>query len=136
MDAAQLARIRFVTSRYRELQGLHELAVVPACLSLLWTQPYVRLLRYVGPWEAVAGLVLSIAPWVCIAAAHPLFDRYYGRRFGHVATSLLSQRDSVVRAILLIAGLAIDAWVLANGRATATLTAFTVTSLPEHADPV
>src|SRR5688572_3874093 len=123
MDGADLARIRFVTSRYRELQGLRELVVVPACLTLLWTQPYLRLLRYMGPWQAAAGLVLSIAPWVFIPAAHHLFDRYYGRRFGHVATSELSQRDTVVRSIVLIAGLVLDAWVLSRGYPSATLTA-------------
>jgi hypothetical protein len=130
LDASDLARIRFVTSRYRQLQGLRQLAIVPPCLLLLWFQPYVRLLRYLGPWEAMAGLILSVVPMLMIAGAHPLLDRYYTRKFGAVAPDAVARRDSVLQGVLLSAGILIDGFVLAGQRGpSATVLALGILSL-------
>ena len=129
MDAADLARIRFVTSRYRELQGLRHLAVIPAVLLVFWLYPNLSPLRDMGPVEAVVGLLLSIAPVVAGSAAQPFFDRYYARRFGHVATSALTRRDTLARTALIVGGLTIDSWGAGNPRCTATLVAVALVSL-------
>ena len=129
MDEAELARIRFVTSRYRDLQGLRQVAIVPLCLMLFWLQPYLRLLRYQGPVEAIAGLILSVLPCLLIAAVHPLLDRYYARRFGSVAASEFWQWDTVGPAVLLIGGVLADAFVVGHRGPSATVVALGMLSL-------
>jgi hypothetical protein len=129
MDA-DLSRIRFVTSRFRQLQGFRQLAIVPPCLLLLWFRPYLRLLRYLGPWHAAAGLLLSVVPMLMIAYAQPLLDRYYARKFGNLAPAALARRDAVVQGVLLIAGVLIDGFVLAGRHGpSATVLALGVVSL-------
>src|SRR5215203_2814147 len=110
MDDAELARIRFVTARYRDLQGFRRLAIVPSCLLMFWLQPYIKLLRYMGPWEAVAGLFLSVAPWLLIYPAHHLLDLYYARRFGNVGSAVLARGETVAQAVVVVAGVLIDWW--------------------------
>ena len=129
MDAADLARVSFVTSRYRELQGLRHLAVVPTVVMVVWLHPFLLLLRYMGPVEAVVGLLLTIAPAVVASAAHPFFNRYYARRFGHVATSALTRRDTIARAALVAGALIIDSWGAGNPHWTATLIAIALVCL-------
>lgn len=123
MDAADLARIRFVTARYRELQGLRNLAVVPGCLLLFWFRPYLRLLRYAGPFEALAGLFLSVLPCLLVVMLHPLLDRYYARRFGSVASPGPWSRDMVAWAGLLGIGVWIDTSNFGTPQPSATLIA-------------
>jgi hypothetical protein len=126
MDGRELARIRFVTLRYRELQGLRHLAIMPSCLLTLWLQPYFRLLRYMGPWEALAGFFLSIAPCLLLFPAHHLMTVYYARRFGNVGTSALSG-DRVAQVVVVAGGVLIDMW---NGTGiSATLVAIALVSL-------
>ena len=127
MDDAELARIRFVTARFRDLQGLRHLAIVPLCLLLFWLQPYLKLLRYMGPWEAMAGLVLSVSPCLLIYPAHHLLDRYYARRFGTVGRSVLARRDTVAQAVVVVAGVMIDSW--GSSGVSATLIASALVSL-------
>ena len=70
-----LLRIRFVTSRFADLQGLRTLLIVPSCLALFWAQPYLRLLRYAGPGPAAAGPVASVPPFGPLPAAPRLPGR-------------------------------------------------------------
>ena len=124
MDAADLARIRFVTSRYHDLQGLRGLAHLAACLSVFWSRPYVELLRYSGPIPAVVGVFLSVAPWILLLAVRPVFDRYYSERFGTVAAGLRQwSPDKLGWAVLLMAGVGIDMSALGSARPSATLVA-------------
>jgi hypothetical protein len=127
MDDAELARIKFVTARYRDLQGLRHLAIVPLCLLLFWLQPYLKLLRYMGPWEAMAGLLLSVSPCLLIYPAHHLLDLYYARRFGTVGSSVLARWDAVAQAVLVVAGVMVDSW--GNSGVSATLIAIALVSL-------
>ena len=110
MDESGLARIRLVTRRYRELQGLHGFATMAVLIGSFWAQPYLRLLGQLGKWEATAAFVLMAVPWMSIAAAHALLSQYYARRFGHVAVDpgLASYRDQIAWAVLLGAGAWLD----------------------------
>ena len=130
MDAADLARIRLVTTRYRELQGLRTVAAVAACVPLFWLQPYIRLLRYMGSAEAVAGLLLSVAPAVLITTAHPLLNRYYARRFGSVAPQGSGVNLQMwLWAAVLFASLWLDSSRLGTGSPSAFLIAAALWSI-------
>ena len=109
MEERDLARIRFVSLRYRELQGLRQVAIVLACLFSFWARPYVEGLRYFGGFQAVIGFFLAVLPLVIMLTAHPLLDRYYARRFGSVAgNSSWWSRDVVGWTVLLVGGAVID----------------------------
>ena len=79
MDAQDLARIRFVTSRYQELQGLRQLVVLPCCLVAFWSRPLIESLRDTRyrptPWRVSSSQVGAVAAGRC--ASRPVLDRYY-----------------------------------------------------------
>jgi hypothetical protein len=109
VDAQDFARIRFVTSRYHEMQGLRQLVILPACLIHFWSRPFVESLRDTGSSQAVAGFFLSILPWLLVLAAHPLLNRYYAERFGSVAGGLHRwSADKIGWTVLILAGLWLD----------------------------
>jgi hypothetical protein len=121
MDTVDLARIRFVTTRHGELQGLRQLVMLPACLVSFWSRPYIEMLRDRGSFEAVAGLLLSILPWLAVISARPALDRYYSRRFGSVDRGW--SRDTIGTVVLLMAAMWIDLARLDTGRPIAVLVA-------------
>jgi hypothetical protein len=123
MDAADLARIRFVTSRYGELQGLRQLVVLGACLIAFWSRPYVRLLRYLGPVEAMVGLVASLLPFVIVLSARPFLDRYYARRFGSVGGGGRPSIDAIGWVVLIFVAFSVDARTLGAAKPSAILIA-------------
>jgi hypothetical protein len=116
MEPSDLARIRFVTRRFRSLQGLRLLVIVPAILASFWLQPYFRMLRYAGPDGAVLGLLGTLAPYVVLLALKPLLDRYYQRRFGLVSTDLeIEWPVFLPDALVVILGLLLELWLKAHG---------------------
>jgi hypothetical protein len=124
MDEAGLARIRFVTSRYHDLQGLRGLAIFAACLCAFWARPYLELLRDSGTVAAAAGFFLSFAPWVMVLFMRPFLDHYYSERFGTVAAGLRQWSfDKIGWALLLAAALWIDMRTLGLARPSAVLVA-------------
>lgn len=130
MDGFELARIRFVTSRHRELQGLRQVVIVLACLFSFWSRPYVEGLRYFGRFEAVVGLFLSVLPLLVTLAARPWLDGYYGRRFGSVAGSASPwSRDSIGWGLLLVAGASADIATYRQGPPIAFLIAGALVAL-------
>lgn len=109
MDPREFARIGFVARRFSELQGLRLVALAPAMLGAIWAQPYIRLLRYAGPIEAVAGLLASVLPLVLALGSRAYFDAYYRNRFGSVAsTSEHRVRDWGPPVLLLFAGICLE----------------------------
>jgi hypothetical protein len=123
VEPADLARIRFVTSRYGELQGLRHLVTAGVCVIAFWSQPYIRLLRYLGPVEAMVGLVASILPLTVILWARPLFDRYYARRFGSVGGAGRPSIDAIGWLVLIFAAFFVDARTLGTAKPSAILIA-------------
>ena len=130
MDPDEVDRIRFVTRRYQDLQGLRQLVILPACLLAFWSQPYVKLLRYDGPVAAGVGLLASLVPLLIVVWTRPLLDRYYRRRFGCVAADR-QQRwlDVGPAAALLVTGLWIDMSRLGTSAPSAVLIAGTLLGL-------
>ena len=127
MDATDLARIRFVTSRYRDLQGLRGLAILVACLSAFWARPYLKLLRDSGFVDAAIGFFLSFAPWIFVLATRPFLDHYYRERFGTVAAGLRQgSLDKIGWAALIVAGVWIDMSTLGAAKPSAILVAGTL----------
>jgi hypothetical protein len=130
MDETDLARIRFVTARHRELQGLRQLMLTTACLASFWSRPYIEALRALGSIDAISGLILLILPFVAVIAARPALNRYYARRFGTVARSAGGgSGDPIGWTVLFIGGLAIDVATLDSGRPIGVLTAGGVIAL-------
>jgi hypothetical protein len=130
VDPGDLARIRFVTARHGELQGLRQLMIAVACLASFWSRPYIEALRDLGSIDAAAGLILLILPFVAVIAARPALNRYYARRFGTVAGSAdRLSRDPIGWAVLLIGGFALDVATLDSGRPIGVLIAGTVVAL-------
>jgi len=123
MDAADLARIRFVTSRFFELQGLRQLVVVPCCLMAFWSRPFIDSLHDRPAAFAVAGFVFSVLPWLLVLAARPVLNRYYGARFGSVATGPLWSPDMIGWTVLLVGGFAIDMSTFGAAKPSALLVA-------------
>jgi hypothetical protein len=122
MDAVDLARIRFVTSRYHDLQGLRGLAILAACLSAFWARPYLELLRDSGTADAALGFFLSFAPWIFVLAIRPFLDHYYRERFGSVAAGFRQwSPDKIGWAVLIAAGLWIDMRTLGSAKPSAIL---------------
>jgi len=127
MDEAHLARIRFVTSRYHDLQGLRGLAIFAACLCAFWARPYLELLRDSGAVHAAVGFFLSFAPWVMVLFMRPFLDRYYSERCGTVAAGLRQwSLDKIGWAVLLAAALWIDMRTLGVAKPSAVLLAGTL----------
>jgi hypothetical protein len=116
MGHPELDRIRFVAQRFRSLQGLRHLVVIPAVLAAFWMQPYLKLLRYAGPEGAILGLLATVAPFMIVLAVRPLLDRYYSRRFGIVAADLEIEWPALLPdAVLVIVGFLLDTWLKAHG---------------------
>lgn len=130
VDAQDLARIRFVTSRYQELQGLRQLVVIPCCLAAFWSRPLIESLHDTSPVHALAGFVLSLAPWLLVLAARPIFTRYYSARFGSVAPSvLLWSPDMIGWTVLIFGGFAIDMSTFGAAKPSAILVAGSLIAL-------
>ena len=122
MDAHDLARIRFVTSRYHELQGLRQLVILPACLMRSGRGPICGIAARhgsVGSRGGVRPLSRAVAassprPTTCSTATT-------AQRFGSVATG-----PSCRSATWSVRGGAARRWlwpsicrVLASGQAAA-----------------
>jgi hypothetical protein len=130
MGTADLDRIRFVTLRFRALQGLRSLVVIPAVLTAFWLQPYLGLLRYAGPEGAILGLLGTLAPFLVVVAVRPLLDRYYSRRFGMVDTDLGGEWPAnLPDGVLLAVGFLVDVTWLKAHSPSALLIAGTFISL-------
>jgi hypothetical protein len=108
VDAQDLARIRFVTSRFHEMQGLRQLVIMPVSLIYFWSRPFVESLRDAGSVYAGAGFVLSVVPWLLVLAAHPLLNRYYAGRFGTVGGLRQWSADKIGWTVLIVGGIWID----------------------------
>src|SRR5687768_6895616 len=131
MDAAELDRIRLVTRRYQEMQGLRQLLLLPCCLVAFWSRPYVDLLYDVGTVKAViTGLALQIGPWLIVLAARPFLDRYYRARFGSVTNDLSRwSADKIGWTVLILGGFAIDMATFGAAKPSATLVAGSLVAL-------
>jgi hypothetical protein len=130
MGHSELDRIRFVAQRFRALQGLRHLVVIPAVLTAFWMQPYLKLLRYAGPEGAILGLLGTLAPFLVVVAVRPLLDRYYSRRFGMVDTDLENEWPALLPdAVLLALGFLLDMTWLKAHSPSALLIAGTLVSL-------
>jgi hypothetical protein len=128
MDTADLVRIRFVTTRYPELQGLHQLVIVPACLIAFWSRPFIESLRDTGSFPA--GLFLSFAPWLLVLAARPFLNRYYAERFGKVGGARGQwSAEKVGWMALILAGLWIDLATFGSAKPSAVLVVGAVIAL-------
>ena len=127
MEPAGIARIRFVTRRHRELQGLRLVAVSLCVLAAFWSRPYMEALREAGPGPAFAGLLLSLLPFFLAAGLHAYFDGYYLRRFGAVANGW--SWDDVWRVGLMIGAFVLDLASLDDGLPIAMLLAGSVIGL-------
>ncbi len=91
------------------MQGLRQLAILPATLIYFWSRPYVESLRELGSTQAAAGFVLSVVPWLLVLTAHPLMDRYYAGRFGSVAGGVRQwSADKIGWTVLIVGGLWFD----------------------------
>jgi hypothetical protein len=124
MDAAALARIRLVTSRYVELQGLRTVVAVPACLAAFWMRPFVETLHDLGSVYAWVGFVVSVLPFFAIVASRPLLDRYYAARFGSVATGFGGwSADRIGWTLLFLAAFGLDWSTLGASKPSAILAA-------------
>ena len=122
MTANDTPRIRFVTRRFAELNGLRQLVVVPACLLSFWAPPYVEHLGYAGPTGVFLGLLAAIGPFVIVVVSRPLLDRYYRERFGSVATDFRQRfLDLAPGAFLLVAAVWIDMATLKTTAPSAVL---------------
>lgn len=130
MDAADLGRIRLVTSRYQEMQGLRQLMLLPCCLTAFWSRPYIESLHDAGTLQAVAGFFLQVAPWLVVLAARPFLDRYYKARFGSVSTGLSRWSVEMLGwAVLILAGFVIDMSTRGQAKPSALLVAGTLIAL-------
>jgi hypothetical protein len=130
MGHPELDRIRFVAQRFRSLQGLRHLVVIPAVLAAFWMQPYLKLLRYAGPEGAILGLLGTLTPFLIVVAVRPLLDRYYSRRFGTVDTDLENEWPALLPdAVLLALGFLLDMTWLKTHSPSAILIAGTLVSL-------
>ena len=130
MDAADLARIRFVTSRFTELQGLRQLVILPCCLIAFWSRPLIESLHDTSVTFAVASFVSSVLPWLLVLLARPVLNRYYRARFGSVASGgSLWSADMIGWTVLLFAGFGIDSSSLGAGRPSAVLVAGVLVAL-------
>jgi hypothetical protein len=109
VDGQDLARIRFVTSRYREMQGLRQLVILPACIIQFWSRPFVESLRDAGALQAAAGFFLTVVPWLLVLTAQGRLNRFYAERFGSVAAGQ-GQWSAVMFGwtVLILAGIWID----------------------------
>ena len=123
MDSTDLARIRFVTSRFSELQGLRQLVVLPCCMAAFWSRPLVESLHDSTTALALVGFVFSLAPWLLVLAARPVLNRYYGARFGSVGTGALWSPDMIGWAVLICGGFAIDMSTFGAAKPSAVLVA-------------
>jgi hypothetical protein len=129
MDAADLARIRFVTSRFHELQGLRHLVVLPCCMVAFWSRPFVDWLHDSSPALALAGFVFSVAPWLLVLAARPVLNRYYGARFGSVGTGPVWSPDMIGWMVLTLGGFSIDMSTFGAAKPSAVLVAGSLIAL-------
>lgn len=124
MDSRDLARIRLVTLRYQELQGLRTVVTVPACLAAFWTRPFVEMLHDLGSVYAGAGFVVSLLPFVAILASRPVLDRYYASRFGSVASGFGGwPADRIAWTVLLVAAVWLDWSTLGSSNPSAIFVA-------------
>ena len=129
MNADHFRRVQFVTRRFHELQGLRTIIFAVACIAAFWLQPYIRALRYAGPFEATAGLLASFMPFAA-ALTMPLVDRYYRRRCGSVAATAMDRvRDVGVPLLLIVGGLWIDLIRIGTQSPSAALIAGAVLAL-------
>jgi hypothetical protein len=119
--------VRLVTRRFAELQGLRHAVVVVTVLALVWSQPYLKLLRYAGPGPAILGLLLSVLPCAVVLAARHWFNQHYRRRFGRVDVTE-TNLDALASLALFGVALWIDA-ARATARPSAVLVAGALTAL-------
>jgi hypothetical protein len=85
MDDRHLARIRFVTERYPELQGLRDVCLGAGCAVFAW---FARGQSENGVFVTLL-LTAGVACWGAV-----LSDRYYKQRFGRV---LIHDRGRAVK---------------------------------------
>ncbi len=130
IDAADIARIRFVTSRYRHLQGLRHLVWIGQLLAFLWLSGHiVRPHGALDSWEEVRSLLLLITPIGLANIGDVWLQRYYSRRFGGVRNPALWRRDSVAGLLLFLGATWLDSRVVRDGGPSTTLIAVGLISL-------
>jgi hypothetical protein len=125
----EVDRIRFVTRRFGELQGLRLILVMILAGAAFWAQPHVGPLRYSGPGWAVAGFVASVLPFAIVLLARPILDRYYRNRFGSVAGGEQRRLEMLPPLVVLVVGIALDARNMGSGAPSATLIAAALIAL-------
>ena len=119
--------LRLLTRRFRELQGLRHVVVLITVLAMIWSQPYLKLLRYAGPVQAAVGLIVSVLPCLFVVGATRWFDDRYRRQFGRV-DARAANLEEVTRLVLIGGALWID-FVRTTARPSAVLIAGAVLAL-------
>ncbi len=92
MDTTDFARIRFITARYADLQGLRRMLLNAffVCLAL-------------GPMPRRLGPLPLMAFWIFANVADELLKRFYTRRFGSVPVRFWRTDKTVWLMLLMVA---------------------------------
>jgi hypothetical protein len=129
-DTADIARIRFVTSRYRHLQGLRQLMWIAGLLV------HLRLFELYGirphgslDWAEFRGMCLVATPLLLAQIGDVWLRGYYSRRFGHVPDGALWRRDVMAWLGLILVGIFFDTRIFRGGGPSVLLIAIGLMSL-------
>lgn len=115
LDGRQLSRIRLVSARFRELQGLHVASI--GLVNLLWSGGL--LLTNAVPPRDIGFTLVSMLVCVALAFTGAGLRHYYATRFGRITSDGFSWTWVAVASIVaasmaVVLGFASAAWIFAT----------------------